>query len=959
MSLLNYIVSTIFIFISTGNSLIVYPIFIQMYFPNKIINELYKVSFLLIAYEIGRYINYVLSILIFNKYKRIFCSLKCYVWFVLIISTILSLCFGLTSCLYELLVIRLLLGLFTTHNNLNIIFNTLFNLNNKKNLQVYIQIIPNIVFIINFILGILIFDYNNYQKTLFEFNNKNITKIYSKLINNTFNKTNILNYNFNKTNLNHSNDLLIYSNNSYNNIKLLLEKNSLDIPNHNMLFYVSNKTYPPHFKIALIMTSLYILLMGILFFSKSLSFYDTSYGSMLYNQDTVAADSNQLSKNNKKMSIESNNYNTYNLEVSDNINKDAIKTNTRFNLIYNDTNKDNTQNISKLKISNNISSNKSSKFPTKSFTLTETKDDKVNDKHELKSKRSLILYSEPNISQDLEINNVKSSKLVNIKDNIKINMDGSSPGKNIFSSTAKLTKVSPQSVKSASFKSKKVVVNPEEIIKEEVNDKQTNKYFSVKSNSNNSENANKEKNNSLSKKSNFDKKIEDNNINKNNLKLINNLKKSSTAKLHSFSERESIDSSNASKIISSINDNGLNNKRDDINNILKKDNSNKYSDTLKSNKLNKVVSNLIHGSTDTSNNDTLNSNQKKQNLTNMFEFYVRKNTGSTQFNNDKSAFSIIKKNSKQSSLTIGDNFNQSTINDLNKNDEVFKLKNLNQNSILRRLLIIYANITLSNGVIFNVLIIYLYFEFSIRSFNDINNWKTLYLSFTIIYLLTTIYTLINVIYNNNKKPKNFTNDVDKLNSRKLSIEDNNNKSINKNEFIYSKYLISIFFVIILNLSIVIWIFSCKNLNKCNYILLIIGQIIFSLQIICSNYNYSQIIKCVSNFNYEIQYKFNSMHFLYTIPARCIGILLEYVLNYYFFDIKYNYSNIQHITYTNKNLIIDLKKYYENNILEFKLYQLFNKEYIEPKLDKFINGYIIIFISIIYVLNMCIINKIRY
>lgn len=159
--IIQYSVATLFISISAGISLIVYPVFLQLYFPNRTLNNLHYVAVCLISYEIGRYLNYILSPIVLNKIK-----LKTYVWTILIISLIFNILFGFTSNLYEISLIRFALGLFTTHNNLSNILNTLMNLKKNKALHVYTQISPNIIFIINFLFGLFLFDYDGFKENL-------------------------------------------------------------------------------------------------------------------------------------------------------------------------------------------------------------------------------------------------------------------------------------------------------------------------------------------------------------------------------------------------------------------------------------------------------------------------------------------------------------------------------------------------------------------------------------------------------------------------------------------------------------------------------------------------------------------------------------------------------------------------------------------------------------------------
>lgn len=244
MAILPYIISFLFITVSAGSSLIVYPIFLQLFFPNKETNELYKVAYLLIAYEAGRFINNLISPSLVKKL-----DLKCYVWTILIISTSLYAIMAFTYSFLELLLIRLLHGIFTTHNYLTIILDALLNVKAKRSLQIFNQAIPNIIFIMSFLIGMTLFSFTDYQQRI-------------------------------------------------TNEGGIIERSFID--------NISDYNEAPHFKVIMIIIGFNLLLMMFLLLCRTISFQDSSYGSMANNelQGNIIEDNKHENESEKNEEIE-------------------------------------------------------------------------------------------------------------------------------------------------------------------------------------------------------------------------------------------------------------------------------------------------------------------------------------------------------------------------------------------------------------------------------------------------------------------------------------------------------------------------------------------------------------------------------------------------------------------------------------------------------------------------------
>ena len=170
MVFLNYIVGFLFISIVTGSTLIVYPIFFRRFIPDEKNIQLLELLTLLLSYEIGRLINYI-----FSKYLIDFFKMNRFVWILLLVSTVLSFMFLFTETVIELALVRLCLGIVSLQNQLQLIFNTIFNLKNSKFLK-FISLSPNIIIIINFNIGYLLYSDLNKKASDYKSFYNNISK---------------------------------------------------------------------------------------------------------------------------------------------------------------------------------------------------------------------------------------------------------------------------------------------------------------------------------------------------------------------------------------------------------------------------------------------------------------------------------------------------------------------------------------------------------------------------------------------------------------------------------------------------------------------------------------------------------------------------------------------------------------------------------------------------------------
>lgn len=246
---MTYITAFLLISLVTGSALIVYPVFFHHYYPNKDNIDVFTIAVLLFSYELGRLINYLFNKSIISKLK-----LKNYFWVAIAVNLLFNLLFCYSETTQDIILIRFILGLFSLQNNLQLILNTIFNMKNTKVVR-FISLIPNLIIILNFNIGYLLYSSND---------------------DSTFVSENKSNYNSEEKNL--------YGNKSvFDNIM--------------------NNNITHHFIPALFISCENLLLMVFLLFSKSISFDDCSYGTMGVNNNADVENYNNNAINNNISNI--------------------------------------------------------------------------------------------------------------------------------------------------------------------------------------------------------------------------------------------------------------------------------------------------------------------------------------------------------------------------------------------------------------------------------------------------------------------------------------------------------------------------------------------------------------------------------------------------------------------------------------------------------------------------------
>lgn len=589
MAFSHFVVASLFISISTGGSLIAYPVFLQLFFPSFTDNRIYMLAFILVFYEAGRLVNNLITPRLINKLE-----LKKYVWIILVTSLVLNILFSFTANFGLLVLVRLLLGIMTLQNNLSLILNSLFNLKNKPKLYVFTQISPNIIVIINFLAACFFYD---------------------------------------------------------NTATFDADK-----------YIIMNA---PHKRVGLFVVINYGLLIFILICSKSLSFVDSSYGTM------VLPDS-------------------------------AIATNKRDSDIGKDiTNKE--------KVNEYLDNSKAG-------------DSKV-----MKSKRSLILFSDPNVSKGNQMKNLNES--ADIKDIIE---------------------------------------------------KDENKLAFGNSD---------ERNDGLRA---FKK---DSNEELENCNMKSPEKKSQT--------------------------NCQNSKNTDISEISKE----------------------VFHKDDNLVIDVDPSHQQSATATNNRAF----NSGIKLETNGTTDFKIKRTNSQASSVNErASNFNKDHQN--SATEEVFNRGG--QSSIKLKMNLIQFFSTFNNGIMFNTMLLFMYFNLKLINSNDIT-FLSFELCFSLIYLIIGIFSLV----------RTFT---------KASVE---------TEYSFVSFAVGSGLTSVLSFVTFFWLLSFSSFRTELTFILIFGVLVFSAHSITSQFVMIEYNKSLQNLDKAMREWITQSQLHFTIPSRTLAIFLQFCLNY--------------------------------------------------------------------------------